>query len=173
MFQCSPLFLLPKKLGGYRLIHNLSASESHSVNDGIPVDNSSVTYQNLSHALKLVKKFGKGCLLAKTDIESEFCIIPITKSDYHLLGFTWGGKFYYDKFLAMGTSSSCQIFEKFSSSLHWAMEQAGFTDTVHVLDDFLFVGPPKSKQCQEALKWFKLMCSECGIALKSEKTTTP
>ena len=172
-FQCSPLFLLPKKLGGFRLIHNLSAPKSHSVNDGIPVDNSSVTYQNLSHALKLVKKFGKGCLLAKTDIESAFRIIPITKSDYHLLGFTWGGKFYYDKFLAMGASSSCQIFEKFSSSLHWAMEQAGFTDTVHVLDDFLFVGPPKSKQCQEALKWFKHMCSECGIALKSEKTTTP
>jgi hypothetical protein len=43
-------------------------------------------------------------------------------SDYHLLGFTWNNLYYYERYLPMGASSSCQIFESFSSSLHWIME---------------------------------------------------
>jgi hypothetical protein len=48
--------------------------------------------------------------------------------------------YYYDRCLPMGASTSCQIFESFSSSLHWIMENkycaAGMS---HIIDDFLFV----------------------------------
>lgn len=60
--------------------------------------------------------------MAKTDIEDAFRVIPIHPADYYLLGFTWEGQYYYDKCLPMGASSSCQIFESFSSALQWVME---------------------------------------------------
>jgi hypothetical protein len=36
----------------------------------------------------------------------------------HLFGFKWKQLYYVDKCLPMGCSSSCQIYERFSSSLH-------------------------------------------------------
>ena len=171
--HCSPLFLVPKKSGDFRLIHNLSAPVGHSVNDGISKSDSSVQYQNLSHAIQIVKKLGRGCLLAKVDIESAFRIIPLNKSNYHLLGFTWKEQFYFDRCLAMGAASSCSIFEKFSTSLHWAMENIGHKNIVHILDDFLFVGPSNAPHCLNSLLAFQNMCSFCGIPLKDAKTVGP
>lgn len=59
--------------------------------------------------------------MAKTDIQDAFRIIPIHPEDYNLLGFSWDNRFYYDKCLFMGASSSCQIFEYLSNSLQLAM----------------------------------------------------
>ena len=39
----------------------------------------------------------------------------------------------------------------------------------HILDDFLFVGPPKSDQCQEDLDEFLTLCSKLGVPIKAEK----
>ena len=171
--HCSPLFLVPKKSGDFRLIHNLFAPVGHSVNNGISKSDSSVQYQNLSHAIQIVKKLGRGCSLAKVDIESAFRIIPLNKSHYHLLGFTWKEFFYFDRCLAMGAASSCSIFEKFSTSLHWAMENIGHKNIVHILDDFLFVGPSNAPHCLNSLLAFQNMCSICGIPLKDAKTVGP
>jgi hypothetical protein len=72
----------------------------------------------------------------------------IHPSDHHLLGFTWNNCYYYDRCIPMGASSSCQIFESFSCVLQWIMEfkykAAGMS---HIIDDFLFVVPPKSNKC--------------------------
>lgn len=50
--------------------------------------------------------------MAKPDIEDAFRKIPIFPLDYHLLGFSWQGQFYFDKCLPVGASSSCQVFLK-------------------------------------------------------------
>ena len=76
-------------------------------------------------------------------------VIPISPKDYHLLGFKWGrGQYFFDKCLPMGASSSCAIFERFSSAFHWIVSQhfKGIS-IVHVLDGFLFVGP-SFESCQ-------------------------
>lgn len=54
----------------------------------------------------LLRKFGQGAFMAKTDIQDVFRIVLIHSNDYKLLGFSWENKFYYDKFLPMGASSS-------------------------------------------------------------------
>ena len=68
---------------------------------------------------------------------NAFRNIDIHPSDYHLLGFTWNGFYYYDKCLPMGASSSSQIFENVSCVLQLIMETkyqaAGMS---HILDDF-------------------------------------
>ena len=66
--------------------------------------------------------------------------MPIHPSDYHLLGFSWKGHYYYDKCVPFGASSSCHLFEASSTALEWiALHKLGCAAVVHNLDDFLFI----------------------------------
>ena len=98
--------------------------------------------------IHLVQRHGHNCLMAKSDIEDEFRLLPIHPYDHHLLGFTWEGKYYYDTCLSMGCSSSCQLFEKFSTAFHWILKnRLGIVEISHLLDDFFFVGKANSQVC--------------------------
>ena len=108
----SPLGLIPKKEPGqFRVIHDLSFPKGNSVNFGIPKEFCSVSYEDYDYLMSLVTSVGQGCFIAKADIKSAFRIIPVHPDDYHLLGFKFGGQYYYDKCLPMGCSISCKIFE--------------------------------------------------------------
>lgn len=80
-----------------------------------------------------------GALIAKkTDLENAYKQIPI-HSDFELLGFCVNEKFYFDKTLPIGLSYACNLFEKFSSSLHWILQNKfSVKHCVNILDDFLF-----------------------------------
>ena len=107
------------------------------MNDTIPKEFSSLSYASLDDAILLIKATGKGAFLAKTDIEAAFCLVPIHPSEYYLLGFKWDGKYYFDKCLPMGASSSCKIFEGLSTALEWvAVNKLGIDKIVHILDVF-------------------------------------
>lgn len=99
--------------------------------------------------------------MAKSDIKDAFRIIPVSPGDYHLLGFTWQGQFYYERCLPMGASSSCQIFEQLSRALQWVMlnklKAAGMS---HIFDDFFFIGPPNSEKCKNDLENFLALVAE-------------
>ena len=146
---------MPKKSPGeFRLIHHLSYTAGSSVNESIPKELASVRYATIDDAIRLIKSLGKGCFLAKTDIKSAFRIIPVSPNDFPLLGMEWQGKFYFDKCLPMGFSSSCNIFETFSTALEWiAMNKLNASAVIHILDDFLFIAPSKEK-CQGDLNNF-------------------
>ena len=106
-FRCSPLGIVPKKdPSEFRLIHHLSYPKGSSVNDFIPDYCSTVKYASVGDAVKLLKRLGKGCFMAKTDVKSAFRIIPIHPADYSLLGLKWDNMYYFDRCLAMGLSSS-------------------------------------------------------------------
>ena len=173
--QLSPLGIVPKKAPNeYRVIHHLSFPNGESINDGIDKSYCSVHYQTIDDAVKLVKLLGKGALMSKTDIENAYRIIPIHPSDYDLLGFSIDNKFYYDKTLPFGLSSACQLFEKFSSAIHWILNTKFRCQfCVHILDDFLFLGPPKTSICQESLSSFYNLSKEVGFPIKQNKTVYP
>ena len=159
----------PVKLGSYIIYLFL---KKKSINDHIPDTFCTVQYATLDDAVKIIVSLGKGCLLAKTDVESAFRVVPVRKEDHELLGFKWQGFFYYDKCLPMGCASSCAIFEKFSTALEWIGRVKGnIPHIIHVLDDFLFIGPPGSEICNQSLRVFRLMCASLGVSLKEEKTT--
>ena len=86
-----------------------------------------------------IKKLGQNCFMAKTDIKPAFRILPISPSDYHLLGFSWEGYYYYNKDVPFGASSSCHLFEAISTALEWiAINKLDCVAVVHILDVFLF-----------------------------------
>ena len=140
-FRTSPLGVVQKKTPGeYRVIHHLSYPEGNSVNDFIPQQFSSVQYATVQDAIAFIKTSPATIFLGKVDIESAFRIIPVSPLDRPLLGFQWRGLFYMDAVLPMGCSSSCSIFETFSSALEWvAKQKLGVSGMVHVVDDFLIL----------------------------------
>ena len=148
-FKTSPIGLMPKKTKGqFRLIHHLSypTYTSLSVNAGIPQDFKSVSYSTIGDAISYLRMYGIGSFMAKTDIESAFWIVPIKESEYQPVGFVWKGKFYYDKCIGMGAASSWKTFELLSTALELIARNKGHCRSrVHILDDFLFVGPTREE----------------------------
>lgn len=173
--KCSPLGLVPKKEPQkFRLIHHLSYPAGGSVNDGIDPELCSVSYASFDAAVCWVRKFGKGALLAKTDIESAFRLLPVHPDSFQLLGICWQGAYYVDCCLPMGCSISCSYFESFSSFLEWVVKrEAGWALALHYLDDFLFVGPAGSRVCSVLLHTMERVAGQFGVPLALEKTEGP
>ena len=174
-FHSSPLAVRPKKdPGKFRTLHNLSYPYNQfSVNSGISHQDSTVKYATINQAIHRINTFPTPPYLAKTDIQSAFRLIPVHPDSYHLLGFSWEDKFYYDKCLPFGLSCSCQIFERFSSALQWILEhKLGVKDVFHVIDDFLFMALSK-QTCLRHLNTFLALAKHLGIPIAEEKTELP
>ena len=174
-FIVSPLGLVPKKEKGcYRMIHDLSFPKNNSVNSSIDKELTSVHYESLDHVISLIKKFGQFSLIGKTDIEEAFRLLPIHPQDYHLLGFQFNSKFYYDRCLPMGCAIAPKSFERFSYALQWVMqtkfEARGIS---HILDDFIFIGPGNTTECLGNLTTFLDICQQMNIPIKHSKTVLP
>ena len=171
----SPLAAVPKRDSHeIRIIHDLSFPKESSVNLHTPRQFCHVQYELLDDCIDLILKIGKGCLMAKADIASAFRILPVSPSSYHLLGFQWGGKYFHDRVLPMGASSSCSNFELFSSAIQWILQnKLKVPYTSHILDDFMFFGSPDTNQCNNSLQSFLVLANSLGIPIKSSKTVLP
>lgn len=174
-FRVSPLGVVPKKeVGKFRLIHHLSHPKGSSVNDGISKEDATVSYVSFDRAVMLVQHAGVGALMAKSDIESAFRLLPVHPECYHLLGCQVEGSYFYDACLPMGCSISCYFFELFSSFLEWVVRyETASRCIIHYLDDFLFVSPGGSDSCQFLLDTFKFFMQKFGVPLSLEKTEGP
>ena len=173
-FHISPIKLQPKKSGGFRLIQNLSAPyDENSINHHISEENSKVTYASIQDAISIIQDLGQNCYMAKSDIKSAFRLIPINPAEYPKLGFKYNNKYYYDLCLAQGCSSSCKIFERFSTALEWILRNKfNVKHTCHVLDDFLFLALVYS-ECKGYLEAWKNLCRLLNISLALDKTFDP
>ena len=147
----SPIGLVEKNTPGeFRLIFDLSHPQALSINDGIPEEISSVEYTSFDAVTDLVKSLGQGAFLVKLDIESAFRLLPIHPDDFSLLGMQHQGYYYVDKALPFGCSSSCALFEKFSTFLEWGARAVSGSDfIIHYLDDFC--GGAQSHDCAKTL----------------------
>ena len=173
-FWVSPIGVVPKRTPGeFRCIEHLPYPYGASVNDGIPVEDSSVTYSRIVDAVGLILRTGVGSLLEKTDIKSAFRIIPIRPADYNLLGIYWRGGYYFDRCLAMGLSSSCKTFEALNTAVQWiAQTKLGISYMLHLLDDF-FIISGSHEQCSRELTLFLELRSYLGIPMSPDKTIGP
>ncbi|MEW8547777.1 MAG: reverse transcriptase domain-containing protein, partial [Candidatus Thiodiazotropha sp.] len=178
--RCSPIGLVPKKTGGFRLITHLSYPAGFSVNDGIDDAFASVRYSNFDNAVAMIKKVGKGALLGKLDVKSAFRLLRIYPGDFSLLGIKLGEFYYIDKMAPMGLKISCAAWEAFAKFLNWCIKQRSAsnkecenTDCDHYLDDYIFAGPCHSGSCLSLMKQFLALCHELNVPIASEKTVWP
>ncbi|KAM3932738.1 uncharacterized protein RB166_005767 [Leptodactylus fuscus] len=170
----SPLGVVPKKEPNqFRLIHHLSYPKGASVNDGIAPELCSVVYTSFDAAVYWVRRCGPGALLAKTDVEAAFRLLPVHPESVRLLACFWEGGFYVDRCLPMGCSISCAYFEAFSTFLeHVIREVSGSESVIHYLD-FLCIGPADTDVCAALLATTKWVVGRFGVPLAPDKTEGP
>ena len=181
-FQISPIGLVPKKNSDkFRTIFHLSFPKTGttSINNAISKEDFSLQYVTIDHAIEGIKRFGQGCFLAKTDIESAFRLIPIHPDDYELLGMFWQGKYYYDKVLPFGLRSAPFIFNQLSDAIEWILiNECHISFVCHILDDFLVIEPkseffsPESP-CQQSLAAMLFTFNNLNIPIAPSKTQGP
>lgn len=172
--RLSPIGLVPKKNGSWRLIHHLSFPKGSSLNDYIDDTLCSVKYTSLDKVIDSLSLLGCNTLLGKIDIENAFRILPIHPNDFSLLGFTLNGFYFIDKCLPMGCSLSCALFEKFAKFLEWlVMAKAPNGIVHHYLDDFIFMGKPDTNDCMNLMNAFLGICKALGVPLADDKTVWP
>ena len=170
-FCVSPLGAREKKEPGkYRIIHDLSAPKKGvSVNGNIAETKGSVSYADIPAAVRLIQQQGQGCVLAKTDIEHAYKLLPIHKDDIPALGIRWQGNLYFDCTLPMGCRTGCKLFEIFSTALEFIAWEQNCGPLCHILDDFLMV-TPHTGAAKLRLARFQFICKKLGVPLSEEKT---
>ena len=158
-FKMSPIGLVPKREPGeYRWIHHLSYPPGESLNDNIDPALCSVHYTKFDNPVKMVKKLGRGALLAKADIRSAFRLIPLAEEDFPLVGFSHGESYFFTRMLPFGASISCAIFEKFACALQWIVRtNCAYGELAHYLDDFIFGGKVGSDDCLLLLHFLQFL----------------
>ncbi|KAK3086984.1 hypothetical protein FSP39_000036 [Pinctada imbricata] len=170
----SPIGVVPKASGGWRMITHLSYPPSESVNNYIDHELATVKYTSFDTVIDTISKLGTGAKLGKMDVQSAFRLIPIHPDDFSLLGFHFRGSYYIDKCLPFGCSISCSIFEKFATFLEWLVKfESGVPTVHHYLDDFVFAASSESNECSQLMHTFKRVCGSLGIPLNEEKTEGP
>ena len=66
---------------------------------------------------------------------------------------------------------SCKIFERLTCALQRVLQTKGAMAVSHILDDFVFIGPPNS--VLQDFSRFITLAEELSIPIKQEKTCLP
>ncbi len=175
LVQINKLGLVPKnhQPGRWRLIVDLSSPKGASVNDGIEREVCSVSYTSVDAACERVVAVGRGCQLAKFDVEGAFRTVPVHPDDRWLLGMKWEGKVYVDKVLPFGLRSAPKLYNAVADALLWIIVHHDNVNGLHYLDDFLLFGEPDSPQCGLSLQRALARCRVVGVPVAPRKTEGP
>ena len=168
---------VPKKMpNSYRLISDLSQPKTNSVNDSIPPSASRVSYPSIQDAIDCILSLvndGHTPMLSKLDVKSAFRLMPLTSSQFPLMGVQFSGNYYIDTFLPMGASSSCRIYQEFSNAFtHIVSHHGKIPHVISYLDDHLII----SKCFETALKHlhtFQNLAAKINLPLAHDKTAGP
>ena len=172
--HCSPLGAVPKKDKSWRLSLDLSSPKGKSVNEHISREDYSVTFTKFDDAIYLVKKAGKGALMAKLDIKHAFRIVPVHPDDWDLLGTCWQGQLYVELRLPFGCRSSVFIFNTFADALARILRVKYLIEMlVHYLDDFFTCGKANTSECARNIEIICNVFASLGVPLTPEKLIGP
>ena len=126
----------------------------------------------MDEAIKLIHACGPGTLMAKLDVESAYCIVPVHPTKRLLLGMVWKGELYLNLALPFGLRSEPKKFNSLADALQWMLESQGI-DLIHYLDDFILFGAPGSPECRLARERTEGLCARLGIPIAHHKSEGP
>ena len=146
-FAVSPLNSVEKRDSSERrIIVDLSWPCGSSVNEGIPTDcflgePIDLSYPTIDAITDAIVTAGTGCCLYKRDLRQAYRQFPVDPYDYHLLGYSWEGQFYFDTVLTMGLRSAAMACQRSTSAVTWMFSRSGRV-LFNYLDDFIGVSEP-------------------------------
>ena len=179
-FRNSPMAVVPKPNSTkWRVIDDLTAGGTASVNAHISDEDSAVKYMSFNCAIRSVQRLGRGCFMGKIDWEAAFRQVAVHKDDLPLLGLAWRDLLFVRLVLPFGARSSPKLFTVFAGAFMAILRRevaTSFphtpTELVYYLDDF-FLAARSSSECQEAMKLMISLADRLGVALHPDKREGP
>jgi hypothetical protein len=116
-FRANPLMAAVQRTK-IRPIMNLLAPKGFSFNDA--VDESSIDLLKMSSAkifTEALIQSGKGAVFGKEDIQDAYKLIPNAEEQWHLYGFEWLGKYFYDTTTVFGSKASPASFDSLPETI--------------------------------------------------------
>ena len=129
-------------------------------------------YESFDSAVTEIHCLGCSTLLVKLDLKDAFHHIPVWQADWHLLGCTWAGQFYYSIMLIFGAKLAPYIFNLFAEGLHWIIQHHIPGLLCHYLDNFLPTSPPPTAPMLACatIEWTMALGEELGLEFQANKT---
>ena len=118
-------------------------------------------------------ELGRGSLIAKIDVKSAYCLIPVCSHDQKWLSIQWQDKVYVDGMLPFGLRYAPKIFTVVADAIEWCVHRAGAKYIYHYLNDFAVLGSPNSKECYTHLHRLQSVATELGVPLVPDKQDSP
>ena len=169
----SPIGIVAKKDGSFRLILDLSSNHAGSVNECIDIDEVSMKYCSFDDAVELLLDAGPKPFMAKVDIKHAFRLCPVHPDEWPLLCFMWAGAFFFDSCLPFGLRSSPFIFNSFADALLWYLANPlAIERIIHYLDDF-FLCHVSFDACQADMQRLISLFHHLGVPLAPDKVCGP
>ena len=173
IFHCSPLGAVSKPDKSIRLILDLSSPRNASMNDGISKEEHTVSYTRFDDAVALLRQLGPTCFMAKIDIRHAFRVCPVRQEDYHLLGFSWLNRYYFDLRLPFGSRSSPCLFNAFADALCWILvSYFSLAFVLHYSDDFFLINRDLP-QCSVLMSAVLSIFAHLGVPVADDKLIGP
>ena len=154
----SPIFIIPKRSGEYRMILNLKNLNKHVEYHHFKMD----TFES---ALKLVKP---DMFFASTDIRHGYYSVPIAEEDRKKLRFTYLGKIYQYRALPNGISCAPKQFTKLMKPVYASLRMLGHKNSGYI-DDSLLMGDSHTECVENIIDTVHLMTS-LGFLLHEKKS---
>lgn len=129
----SPIFLRPKKDGGYRMVLNLK-----ELNKQIPYKHFKM--ENFEQAIRIVNE---GDYLASVDLKHAYYTVRIAEDQQKCLCFKWEDNIYQFTCLPNGISEGPRIFTKLMKPVFAALKGKGYSITSFI-DDTLICNKTKT-----------------------------
>ena len=112
-------------------------------------------------------------MMAKINLKSAFCMVPVHRQDWELISIWWEGLFYIDTCLPFGCQSSPFLFNQVAEALQWIFITNYGIPIIHYLDDFFLVGPPHSPECTRSVDTILQVCAKLGVPVAEDKQEGP
>ncbi|CAB4038826.1 Hypothetical predicted protein, partial [Paramuricea clavata] len=123
----SPIFIIPKKDGSYRMILNLKQFNEHVAYHHFKMD-------TLASAISMMKPL---CFMASVDFKDAYYSVPIASTDQKYLKFIWDGQLY--KFVCFPNGLACcpRMFTKLLKPVYANLRQQGYESSGYIDDSYL------------------------------------
>ena len=165
-----------------RVIYRLSAGpdrdHARSVN-GSTLADPSLQYDTVGDAASVLRRFGTGAYMAKTDAEAAFRQVPVAPSAYHRMGVEWKEEMYLDTRVPFGLRMAPFIYTSVSDAVRFVVQTrinlALGEDQVVVLTligDFLVIGRDQQR-CAVAHDILLSTFRQLNLPFVMEKTEGP
>ena len=154
----SPIFVVPKKDGEYRMILNLKQFNEN-------IDYHHFKMDTFESAIKLIKP---DCYMASIDLRHAYYSIYIANEDQVKLRFGFKGKIFQYTCLANGISCAPRLFTKLLKPVYATLRQLGHSNSGFI-DDSLLVSD-SFKECEENISDTVHLMIKLGFIIHKTKS---